>query len=192
MTITKTKLFKKLDWALILTALGVIAAWTPFVLDQFSPIRLNGKLISIYSNLGKFKNEPKSLFLFKLSVVSLNQSFDLNDIDIDLKYSKNGWSHSTSINQRSTIFSFENRPWKLNVPQSSFLNNLSLLRKDEPEVGYIFTTTPVYSNDQINEIKFIFKSLEGKDKSIIFPLENMNSQKFLFDDSIWESVDTIQ
>ncbi len=180
-----------MDWILLLTVLGVAAAWTPFLIERFTPIKIKGKIISQYDNAGTFANESKAIFLFKLSIVSLNQSFDLKDIDVNIKYQKNGWTKNKSVNQRSTYFTLENQLKKLNVPESSFLNNISYLKKDEPVVGYLLTTSPFLPNDQITEIEFIFESFRGKRESLLFKSEESNSLKMLYDDSIWVKVDSI-
>lgn len=174
-----------MDWTLILTFLGVIAAWVPFLYDRLNPVRIKGKLISQYDNVGTFRGEQKALFLFKLSVVSLNQSFDLNDIDVDIKFEKNGWTHNTSINQRQTFFTLENKLRKLNIPESAFLNNLSILKRDEPTVGYLMTTSTFFKDDKISEIIFVFKSFDEKTKSLSFKSQTINDSKLLYDDSIW-------
>lgn len=174
-----------MDWTLLLTILGVIAAWTPFLFEKFNPVKIKGKLISQYDNVGTFRGEAKALFLFKLSVVSLNQTFNLKDIDIDINFEQNGWTHTTSVNQRQTFFTLENKLRKLNVPESSFLNNYTLFKKDEPIVGYLMTTTPFFKNDKIAEIKFLFKSFDGKTKTLSFKTAENNDIKLLYDDSIW-------
>jgi hypothetical protein len=174
-----------MDWTLILTLLGVLAAWVPFLYDRFNPVKIKGKFISLYENVGTFRGEPKALFLFKLSVVSLNQSFDLLDVDIDIKFEKNGLTRNTSVNQRQTFFTLEDKLRKLNVPETAFLNNISILKKDEPAVGYLMTTSSYFKNDNIVEITFIFKSFNGKTKSLSFQLNEINESKLLYDDSIW-------
>lgn len=182
-----------MNWMLVLNLFSVIAAiaaaiaaWFPFLYNRFIRVKIKGKLISKYGNLGTFKGEPKALFLFKLSVISLNQSFDLFDIDIDIKFEKNGWTHNTAINQRETFFTFEdNKKRRLNVPVIAFLNNLSILKKDEPAVGYLMTNSTLFKDDKIIETRFIFKSFDGKTKSLSFKEKAINESKLLFDDSIW-------
>mgnify|MGYP007026482684 CR=1 FL=1 len=174
-----------MNWTLILSLLGVIAAWVPFLYERLNPVRIKGKLISQYDNVGSFRGEPKALFLFKLSVVSLNQSFDLYDIDVDIKYEKNGWTYNTAVNQRQTFFTLENKLRKLNLPETAFLNNLSILKKDEPTVGYLMTTSQFNKDDKIEEIKFVFKSFDEKSKSLSFKSQAIDGSKLLYDDSIW-------
>jgi hypothetical protein len=190
MTSTKDSKKFKMDWTLLLTLLGVIAAWTPFLFEKLKPVQIRGKLISQYDNVGTFRGESKALFLFKLSVVSVNQTFDLKDIDIDIKYEKNGWTHNSSVNQRQTFFTLENKLRKLNVSESSFLNNYSMLKKDEPTVGYLMTTSPFFKDDKITELKVLFKSFNGKTKSLSFKSEEIDETKLLFDDSIWAITDS--
>ena len=185
----KAQIFK-MNWTLTLTLLGVIAAWLPFLYERLNPVIIKGKLISQYYNGGKSNKIPKAMFLFKLSVVSLNQSFDLKDIDVDIKYENNVWTHNSSQNSRETTFTLEKKIKKLNVPESSFLNNLTILKKDKPEVGYIFTTTPLFANDKVIEIKFLFKSFNGKVKTLSFKSEEVDELKMLYDDSIWTLIDS--
>lgn len=182
---------KKVDWSLILTLLGVIAAWIPFLYEKFSPNLIKGKLISQYDNVGQFRGEAKELFLFKLGIISLNQSFDLKDIDIDINFEQHGWVHSSSVNPRKTYFTLENKLKRLIVPEQSFLNNLTILKKDEPVVGYLMTNTPVYPNDKILEIKFIFKSFQRDKKVLSFKTAELDETKLFYDDSIWIPIDSI-
>ena len=180
----------KINWGLLLTILGVIAAWAPFLVERFNPVQIKGKLISQYDNIGTFRGEEKALFLFKLNVVSVNQTFNLKDIDIEINFEQNGWIQTTSVNQRQTFFTLKNKLRKLNVPESSFLNNYTLLKKDEPIVGYVMTTTPYFKNDKIIEIKFLFKSFDGTTKLLSFKTSEINDIKLLYDDSIWSIPDS--
>ncbi len=177
----------KIDWTLFLTLLGVIAAWVPFLYDRLNPNVIKGKIISQYGNIGTFAGEHHSIFLFKISVVSLNQSFNLKDIDIDINFEKHGWTHNSAINQRSTFFTLENKLKKLTVPEESFLNNLTILKKDEPVVGYIMTTSAPY-NEKYVELQFIFKSFDDKEKILSFKVNDYEGKLF-YDDSIWQPID---
>jgi hypothetical protein len=180
----------KMNWTLTLTALGVIAAWTPFLLEEFSPTKIKGKILSMYDNIGTWKGESKGLFVFKLSVICLNQSFNLKDIDIDIKFRDNGLIHSSSVNQRNTYFTLDNKLKHLLVSEGSFLNNLTLLKKGEPAVGYILTTCPPFKNDKIVELIFIFKSFKKKVKKLSFKIDEIDDSKLLYDDSIWVTTDS--
>ncbi len=163
---------------------------SPFLYERFNPVLIKGKLISQYDNIGEFRKEPKALFLFKLSVVSLNQSFALKDIDVDIKYENNGQTHNSAVNQRQTFFTLDNKLRKLSVPESLFLNNLSILKKDEPAVGYLMTTSPVFADNKIIEIRFVFKSFNGKEKILSFKSNEIDETKLLYDDSIWAPIDS--
>ena len=179
-----------MDWMLILTAIGVIAAWTPFLLEKLSPMKIKGKLVSMYDNIGTWRGEQKALFIFKLSVVSINQSFNLKDVYIDINFRDNGIIHSSSVNQRNTYFTLDGKLKKLIVPEGSFLNNLVLLKKDEPAVGYIMTTSPIFKNDKIIELIFIFRSYKKAAKKLSFKLDKIDESKILYDDSIWVTTDS--
>ncbi|MDH7462636.1 hypothetical protein QEG73_15170 [Chitinophagaceae bacterium 26-R-25] len=178
-----------MDLSLLFTLLGVIAAWTPFLYEKLAPARIVGKLVSQYDNVGEFRGEPKSLYLFKLSVVSVNHTFNLKDVDIDIRFEKNGWTHNSSINLRQLFFTLENKQRRLNISESSFLNNTCILKKDEPVVGYLTTTSTLFENDKISEIRFLFKSFRGKTKILAFKATDIDSTKLLYDDTIWTIVD---
>jgi hypothetical protein len=180
----------KWNWTLILTFLGVIAAWVPFLYERLVSTSIEGKIISQYDNLGTFQGKPATMFIFKLGVIAINKSYNVKDIDVDIQYEKYGWTHNTSVSQRETFFTLDNKVKRLTVPQQEFLNNLTILKKDEPVVGYIFVATPLI-NEKIVEVKFIFNSFSGKKKVLSFNQNNIDSTKLFYDDSIWQPMSYI-
>jgi hypothetical protein len=178
----------KIDWTFWLAFFGALA-WIPQLWDILAPVRISGKIISIYENVGTFAGKPKNMFIFKLAVVASNHSYHLKDVDVNIKYKNGGWTNNTAVNQRHTYFTWDSTTKELLVPESSFLNNFPILKKDESSVGYIMVTTPQFGNDSIDELKFIFKSFKGGLEELAFKKEDIVESKLAFDDSIWKEVD---
>lgn len=177
---------KNINWSLVISFCALFVSSYPYLKKIFTPVKIVGKLISNYGNIGKFKDEDnKTLLLLKLSVMSVNKSFHLKDIDIDIKLKNNGWIHTTSLNTRSLIFFLDSSYFKLNAQNISFLNNYSILKEDEPNTSYLFTTYPYFKDDSIEEIKLIFKNFEGDNVELSFDYNDIKSDKIFYDDNIW-------
>lgn len=173
----------------ILALIGALA-WLPQILVWMKKDRIEGKIISMYLNFVKIpkdKSKIKIALLFKLSVVSINKDFFLKDIDLKIRFSSSKHIISTtSRNWRSLIFTFDKCPKKLNVPDSQFLNNLSVLKRNTPEVGYLSFLIDYNKDEPIEELEFIFKSYKSNKKKILkFTKKDIKEEKLLFDDSIW-------
>ena len=89
---------------------------------------------------------------------------------------------------RLVVFNIDSNFKKLNIPENQLLNNLSVLKKDDPEVGYIFTEIPFDKDEPFQNLEFIFSSYDNNSKSISFTMEQLKAEKLLFDDSIWTTI----
>jgi len=173
----------------ILALIGALS-WLPQIFIWMKKGRIEGKLISMYINFAKIPKDEsrrKIALLFKLSIVSINKDFFLKDIDLKIRFSPSKYTISTtSKNWRSLIFTFDKCPKKLNVPDSQFLNNLSVLKRNTPEVGYLSFLIDYNKDEPIEELEFIFKSYKSNKKKILkFTKEDIKEKKLLFDDSVW-------
>lgn len=173
-------------WVTLIVGLIGACAWAPFIYEKVQSNHFDGKIISIYNNITSDKK--KTLLLFKLSVVSRNRDFFLKDISVNIKFSSSNDIICTSRNMRLIVFTDGTIQRKLNVPANQFLNNLSIFKKDTPEVGYLFIEIPYNTIEPFNMIEFIFNSYENKTKKLKFSGDEIKSEKLLFDDSIWSPV----
>ena len=171
-------------WSTLIIGLIGALAWLPIILENLKEQKIEGKIISSYSNINKEKSQI--FLLYKLSIVSVNKDFLLKDIDLKIKFKSSSEIISTSRNNRLVVFGIGGKLKKLNVPDNTFLNNLSVLKKDSPEVGYLFFSVDYDKNEPIDYIEFKFISFDDKkEKSIRFRSEDIKEEKILFDDSIW-------
>lgn len=184
---TIPKLNLRTSWTNVLTFLGVVAAWVPFVIEIWRKPEIQGKVISQYEN----HNSAESFFVFRLGLVCLNKSYYLKDVDVDIQYLKAGWVKATAINNRSLVFKLDGRDMRLKVGGSSFINNIPLLLKDEMVDGFILTKTAYFHDDKIVKVIFKFISYDGVVKEVVINENDIRTEKVLFDDGIWEPVDTL-
>ncbi len=163
-------------------------AWLPIILESFKEQKIEGKIISSYNNITKDKKQI--LFLYKLSVISINKDFLLKDIDVKIKFKSSPNIITTSRNNRLVVFNIDGEFKKLNVSENQFLNNLSVLKKDSPEVGYLFFSVDYDKDEPIDFIEFIFKPYDSKEqKTLLFENKDIKEEKLLFDDKIWTAID---
>ncbi|TYB32226.1 MAG: hypothetical protein FXF47_00375 [Candidatus Mcinerneyibacterium aminivorans] len=80
-----------MNWEMLVAAIGA-AAWIPKFVEYLKPCRIKIKLISEYKNFAKnpFNNKNGIIYLFKMGLVSLNKSFSIKDIEINIKYKNRG------------------------------------------------------------------------------------------------------
>ncbi|MCC9063392.1 hypothetical protein [Flavobacterium piscisymbiosum] len=175
-------------WSTLIIGLIGALAWLPIILENLKEQKIEGKIISSYNNTNKDKTQI--FFLYKLSIVATNKDFLLKDIDLKIKFKSSSEIISTSRNNRIVVFNIDGNFKKLNVPDNTFLNNLSILKKDSPEVGYLFFSVDYCKDEPIDYVEFKFISFDNKkEKSIRFTNEEIKNEKLLFDDSIWTDFD---
>ena len=174
---------------LIISIIGALAWLAPFIYSKLTPNKINGKIISVYKNFNK--DMTKIFLLFKVSLVSRNKDYYLKDIDLNIKFQSSNFITTTAVNNRLTVFTYDGIPKKLLVPGNEFINNLSVLKKDSPVVGYLLYTLDYSVDEDYDVIEFIFKSYKSKKtKKLTFKnKKDIKSKKLLFDDSIWENID---
>jgi hypothetical protein len=173
-------------WNILIAWLAVIAAWAPLIIQYFTKSDIKGKIISLYGMNGSFAGSPASVFIFKLSVISLDSEYNLMDIDINIHYKNQGWKNVSSINQRRTDFMIDGVFKKFTVGSDEYLNNLTILPKNETKVGYLLTYVPnADATDDILEYQFLFRDFSNNIKILKFPKKDIQSEKMLHDDSIW-------
>lgn len=189
LTILLKKYFmKNINWTLILSILGVLA-WLPYVFDKLTPVKIEGKLISLYGNIGTYKGTPSTILLMKLGIISENKDFNIKDVDIQINFKNSGWIKTTSYNTREALFTYNNTTKKLNLRNEDFINNMVSLPKDQAIAGYLITSTPVHINEEILQIELIFIPFSGKTKKVLLDKSKISEDKFLFDDKIWTDID---
>jgi hypothetical protein len=175
---------EKINTIIATLALGVGLA--PLVKDFLTKSKIKGKIISIYTNQGTFNSKPAALYVFKLSVISLDSDFNLKDIDINFHYKNLGWKNVTSTNQRSTTFTLDGIFKKLTVGSDNYLNNLTILPKNEAISGYLLTfVSDIDVNEEILEYQFLFKDFNNTVKTLKFKKKDISDKKLFHDDSIW-------
>lgn len=86
---------------------------------------------------------------------------------------------------RLVLFTFEKLK-KLNVSGKEFINNMTVFKKNEAVVGYLFFKIPYDKDETIQEVKFLFKSYNNKIQEVIFKENDIIEEKLFFDDTIWE------
>jgi len=175
-------------WSTLIIGIIGALAWFPFILEQFEKQKIEGKILSSYNNVTK--NKKQIYFLFKLSVVSINKDFLLKDIDLKIRFKSSSVLVSTSRNNRIVIFNIDGSFKRLNVTDNQFLNNLSILKKNSPEVGYLFFAVDYDKDEPIVQLDFVFTSYNAENQKILrFTDKEIKEEKLLFDDSIWTDVD---
>jgi len=98
-------------WTTFILALIGALSWTPTIIKFLKPNKLMGKMISRYSNLNKDKTQ--TFFLFKLSILSKNKSFNLKQIKCEIEDLDGNKFLAPAGNYRIVVFTFEDRPQKL-------------------------------------------------------------------------------
>ena len=177
-------------WLTLIIGLIGAAAWlSPWVYEAIRINKFDGKIISIYNNVTK--DRKTIYFLFKLSVISRNKDYFLRDIDLKIKFPSSQYLTATARNNRLVVFNIDGVFKKLTIKDKDFLNNLSVLKKDFAEVGYLFFSIDYDKDEPIEEVAFIFKSYDkNKQRTINFKQNDIQEKKLLFDDSIWTAVNT--
>ena len=170
----------------ILALIGALA-WTPALISLLKPNRIVGKMISRYRNLNEDKSQ--TLFLFKLSILSKNKSFNLKQIKCEIENLNSEKFLALAANYRLIVFTQNNNLQKLLLSGEDFLNNSSFLPRDKNIVGYL-----VFKFDGSLDFKplsttFIFNSFEDKVRKLKIKESNVFEGQLFFDDTIWQTVD---
>lgn len=174
-------------WGAFVLALIGALAWSPTIWNALRPNKVDGKIISIYNN---FSADKKKIFLLlKVSLVSMRKDFFLKDVSLIVRFRSSQPLTATSRNMRLVVFNIDGAFKKLTVPGKEFINNLSVLPKGNSEVGYLFFSVNYNQDEPFREIDLILTSFDGQTKTLHFAGNEIDSDKLLFDDSIWAPVD---
>ncbi|MFA5050903.1 MAG: hypothetical protein WC499_02195 [Patescibacteria group bacterium] len=169
----------KIEILTFILALTGALAWLPSIVELFKHQKLFGKIISRYDNY----NDTQTFFLFKLSILLKNKSFNIREIECLIKYEDNQIFSDKARNMRKIIF---NRNEELGILGKDFINNLAILPNDQNIVGYLFFTFEhVKKETKIIKTTFIFRSFENKEIKLVFDEKDIDGKQLFYDDSIW-------
>lgn len=181
---------RTVDWMLIATALGAVAAWMPTVLSFCHPLSIQGKVISQYASICNFQNGgTHPIFVQKVSVFSKNKDFYLKDLEVYLKYPNTREEKCTVWTWRNLEFVFteEGKPVKrkLNINASDYLNLHSVFPHDQAVVGYVSFASSNVTNDAYEYVRYVFVDFSGNKKELTIEHRDINDNSTVFDDNIW-------
>jgi hypothetical protein len=162
----------------------------PFLVEFFKKPQINGKIISFYNNV---ERDSTPIFLLKLAVVCSEKDLLLSEVDVRVKFKSSQVYNTTSLNYRKVVFFKEGKYWRSKISGNECLNNLTILRKDTHEVGYLyFKVDSIIKDEPFEFIEFIFRSYDSNlDQTLRFEEHQIQSKKLFYDDSIWEEVSSV-
>lgn len=173
-------------WATFALALIGALAWMPSIVTWLKPNKIVGKMISRYNNLNA--DRTQTLFLYKLSILSKNKSFNLNQIKCEIEDHDGNKFLASAENNRLVVFTYEN-PKKLLVSGEDFLNNSSFLSSNKNITGYLFFKFNGDLDFKPLSTTFIFESFENKIRRLKIKESDTLGKELFFDDTIWQTID---
>ena len=181
-------------------AIAGALAWTaPFVYEVLKKPVIKGKILTFYKltngkiNFFDVKSESTKeisglIYILKLSLISLNNSFNIYKIDTRVKYDDEQWLQG-EIYWTDTILISENKPndpvLPNNVPKKQLLkfdpkNNIifvNYLEKDKTYAVWVTVFVDKATNAQFKEIEFAFINYKRKMLKISFRMSDIDSKK---------------
>lgn len=186
---TITEQFKNISWETIIAVIGALA-WIPWVYDKFTPSKLYGSIISNFTNQGRFNTKSGTMHFLKLSISCINKNFNVSECTIDIKYLNNSeiyqgntfWARTSSwsMDPQGTIHK------SLKIPNYEFLGFVNMFEKDKSVYYYLTFIVEKATLEEFEEINITFKNPKGKKEKLKFKSADIDPDKILFDDSIWQ------
>jgi hypothetical protein len=186
---TITEQFKNISWETIIAVIGALA-WIPWVYDKFTPSKLYGSIISNFTNQGRFNTKSGTMHFLKLSISCINKNFNVSECSIEIKYLNNDeiyhgnifWARTSrwSMDPQGTIHK------NLIIPNEEFLGFVNMFEKDKSVFYYLTFIVEKATLEEFEVINITFKNPKGKKRSIEFKNSDINPDKVLFDDNIWQ------
>ena len=182
------------DWkslgTLIVALIGA-AAWIPNILGYFKKSEIRGKIISNYNNLRAIDGETQSIYLLKLSLFVANKTFHLRDIQVFIKFPSNKNELECKVwIWRRLSFTFDEygvkKSLQLKIDNNEYLLLSAVLPKDQNVVGYLSFSVNYLKDEMFDYLRIIFRDYNDKDIVLKITKEEIEPNKLLFDDNIWE------
>lgn len=185
---TITEQIVNISWETIIAIIGALA-WIPWFFDKWTPSKLYGSLISNFTNQGVFNTKSGTMHFLKLSISCINKNFNVSECTIDIKYLNNDeiypgnifWARTSrwTMDQQGTVKS-------LIMPNTEFLGFVNMFEKDKSVFYYLTFIVEKVTLEEFEEINITFKNPKGKKIKLKFKSADINADKVLFDDSIWQ------
>lgn len=186
---TISEINSNISWETVIAIVGALA-WVPWIYEKLTPAKLYGSLISNLSNQGTFNTKFGTLHFLKLSISCINKNFNVVDCSIKIKYFNNEKKYDGSIFwARTSRWSMDpqGRVTKnLVIPNEEFLGFVNMLEKDKSVFYYLTFIVEKNTLEEFEEINIKLKNPQGKEKYIKFKSSELNPDKILFDDKIWQ------
>jgi hypothetical protein len=186
---TITEQFTNISWETIIAVIGALA-WIPWVYDKCTPSKLYGSIISNFTNQGRFNIKYGTMHFLKLSISCINKNFNVSECTIDIKY------HNNDKIYHGNIFWARTSRWSMNpqgtehknliIPNEEFLGFVNMFEKDKSVFYYLTFIVEKATLEEFEVINITFKNPKGKKKNIEFKNSDINPDKVLFDDNIWQ------
>jgi hypothetical protein len=171
-------------WTTFVLALIGALAWTPTIFNFLKSSKIEGKIISRYTNINK---QNQTMHLYKLSVFSKHKPFNIRNISCEIDVANGEKARADARNNRLVVFTFD-KPYKLLVPGDQFLNNSTLLPAEKNVVGYLCFHFHGNYDRKLKSTTFIFESFDGKVQRLVFQESSIQEGQLFFDDTIWEGI----
>ena len=184
-TITEQK--SNISWETIAGIIGALA-WIPWIFEKLSSSKIYGNVMSYILNSGKFNSKEGLMYFFKLSISCINKNFNVKSVDIFVKYpNTNEWKKGSIFWARTSSWVITNgQPSKqLTLPNDNFLGFINILEKDKSNFYYLTFLVEHTPLEEFEKIRFEFINHKGDKKTFKILHSEINGDRMLFDDSIW-------
>ncbi|MCF8144960.1 MAG: hypothetical protein K9N21_13675 [Deltaproteobacteria bacterium] len=173
-----------------LALIGALA-WLPTIFGSLKSNKIEGKILSQYSNVARIPNGRDSgIILQKLSLYSKNKNFYLKDIEVYLKFPNvKDELKCTLWTWRDLYFTFDEKGHKvqrkLSIETKDYLLQLTLLPKDQSIVGFLSFSFDHLKDEKYEFVRYVFIDFDGNRKTLVIPQDNISENTQIFDKKIW-------
>ncbi len=173
------------------TIAGIIgaSAWlSPLVYEKFTKPIVEGRLISHFSNKGKFKESECLLNFLAINLISLKKSFNIKETKISVRYKggKDIYSGSLFWARKNSWTLADGGNVSLNISPEHALPFLSTLPKNITTRVYLTFRVDKAELEEFDEIVITFIDHSKHESKIVINFSEINGDQMLWDDRIWE------
>ena len=183
---------------LIISLIGALAWFAPWIYDKLTKTDLQIKLISQYGSIGSV-NTPDikitmgNLYLMKFAIVAKNKGFDYKDIDIKIKLpsineSIKGKIYTARFSYYTLIESGQPVLKQLLISQNEELIYNCYIEKDKPLIGFIAFAIDTAIDENYEKLEINFVGFDNKKITKEILNTDVKGSKLFYDDKIWKDI----
>lgn len=175
----------------ILSIAGALAWLAPWVYSKYRRPKIKGKLISEFSNKGRFNNRECIMHFMALNIISMNKPFHISVVSIELAYKDSKQTYTGEIfwarfNEWSAPGNKERLRLVINPEES--LPFITTLPEDVTKTVYLTFKVDKAELSEIEWVRLKFVDYSSYSQELYINFDHIIPEQMLWDDRVWKKI----